>query len=185
MDGTLTVSALDFDQLRAESGVPQGRPILEHMAQAPRAERKMIQAVLERHERDAALRSALRDGAAEVLEELRRRGFKTALLTRNSAESVRTVLRRFGLEFDCWISREHAEPKPSPEPVLKIARTLGLPPEQLVVVGDYTFDVLCGHAAGARTAFVRTDNGVEPPEQTDVVIENLHELLRLLPENLT
>ncbi|MCK4284018.1 MAG: HAD family hydrolase, partial [Candidatus Brocadiae bacterium] len=124
----------------------------------------------------------LRDGAKEVLQELGRRGFKVALLTRNSAQSVRIVLKRFGLRFDCWVSREHAEPKPSPVPVLRIADELALAPEELLVVGDYVFDVQAGHAAGARAAFLKTDIGVEPPPETDVVLSGLPELLDLLTE---
>ncbi len=181
MDGTLTRSSLDFELIRRECGVPPAQPLLEYMAEASETERRRTLDVLGRHERRAALECTMRDGAAEVLEEVRRRGYNMALLTRNSAESVRTVLGRFGLEFDCWLSREHAPPKPSPEPVLEIARRLGLRPEELLVVGDYLFDVYAGNAAGARTAFVRTERALEPPEEADLVLKDLHELLETLP----
>ncbi len=180
MDDTLTISSLDFNQIRSESGVPQGQPILEFIRQAPEPDQRRVQAVLDKHERRAAQECTLREGTKEVLQELSRRGFKTALLTRNSAESVRIVLRRFGLQFDCWLSREHAEPKPSSAPVLRIADELALSAEELLVVGDYIFDVQAGHAAGARTAFLKTDSGVEPPPETDVVLNGLPELLDLL-----
>lgn len=182
MDGTLTVSPLDFDLIRAECGIPKGRPILEFLREASAPERERIGSILDRHERQAAESCTLRDGARQVTEELRRRGLKTALLTRNSAESVQTVLRRFGLRFHCWLSREDSEPKPSPQPVLKIAETFGLAPAEVLVVGDYVFDVQAGQAAGARTAFVRTGSGVPPPPEADVVVEDLRELLRVLPE---
>jgi len=108
MDGTLTESNLDFDRIRAECGAPPGRPVLEYMAEMPAHERRRVEAVLTRHERRASQECRLREGVMDTLNELRRRGYKTALLTRNSAESVRTVLRRFPLEFDCWVSREHS-----------------------------------------------------------------------------
>ena len=94
---------------------------------------------------------------------------------------MRTVLDRFGLRFDCWLSREHAEPKPSPQPVLKIAELLGLTPAELLVVGDYLFDVQSGRAAGSPTAFVKNHRGIEPPDEADVVIENLLDLLEMVP----
>jgi len=181
MDGTLTDSPLDFDAIRAECGVPQGQPILEFLRGADEPVRLQAEAVLERHERRAAEECTLRDGAREVTEELLRRGLKTALLTRNSAESVQTVLRRFGLRFSLCLSREDAEPKPSPQPVLKIARAFGLLPAELLVVGDYVFDVEAGKAAGAQAAFVRTRNGVPPPTEADMVIGDLRELLDALP----
>jgi HAD superfamily hydrolase (TIGR01509 family) len=181
MDGTLTDSPLDFNVIRAECGVPQGQPILEFLRGAAEPERRRAEAILDRHERRAAEDCTLREGAREVTEELLRRGLKTALLTRNSAESVQTVLRRFGLRFSLWLSREDAEPKPSPQPVLKIARAFGLAPAELLVVGDYIFDVEAGKAAGARTAFVKARNGVPPPAGADVVIVDLRELLEALP----
>jgi len=181
MDGTLTESALDFDRIRSECGLPDGEPILEFLRTAPGDQRERAAGILHRHERRAARECRLKDGAREVLNELARRGVRTALLTRNSADSVQTVLERFGLRFDCWLSRESTEPKPSPEPVLKIAERLGLAPEELLIVGDYVFDVQAGRAAGARTAFMRTESGVAPPEQADLVIDDLRELLHILP----
>lgn len=181
MDGTLTHSPLDFSRIRAEAGVPEGRPVLEFLADAPEPVRERVTEVLHRHERRAAEDCSLHEGAAEVIRELGRRGLKTALLTRNSAESVRTVLGRFGLSFDCWLSREHAEPKPSPQPVLEIAGRLGLTPAELLMVGDYVFDMQAGRAAGASTAFVRNHSGAEPPEEADAVVEGLLDLLDLLP----
>jgi len=155
MDGTLTVSALDFDAIRTECGLKEGQHLLEYLEMAPEPDRRRVQGILERHERRAARECRLRDGALDVLRSLSRRGLRLALLTRNSAESVRVVLERFCLQFDCWMSREHSAPKPAPDPVLRIAEQLGLSPAELLVVGDFLFDVYAGHAAGAFTAFVR------------------------------
>jgi HAD superfamily hydrolase (TIGR01509 family) len=181
MDGTLVESALDFDRIRAEARVPEGEPILEFLEGAAEPDRRRVLEVLHRHERRAASESRLRDGVGEVLDELSRRGLRTALLTRNSADSVRTVLERFGLRLDCWVSRETARPKPSPEPVLAIAARLGLAPEEMLMVGDYVFDVQAGRAAGARTAFLRVAGGIETPAEADLVIHDLRELLAALP----
>ena len=180
MDGTLTDSPLDFGLIRAECGIPEGRPILEFLAECPDADRERMLEVLHRHERRAAQQWTLRHGALEVTEALARAGVRTALLTRNSREALHTVLTRFGLRFDCCMSREDGEPKPSPEPVLEIARKLGLAPDQLLVVGDYLFDVQSGHAAGAKTAFINTPKALDPPAEADVVIDDLREILDLV-----
>jgi HAD superfamily hydrolase (TIGR01509 family) len=181
MDGTLTVSPLDFDLIRAECDIPPGEPILEFLERAPLPHRERARRVLLMHEQRAAATCALRDGAREVVAELARRGLKTALLTRNSARSVRTVLSRFGLRFDCVVSREQADPKPSPAPVLRIADQLGIPPARLLVVGDYVFDVQAGRAAGTVTAFIKTESRRDPPPQADAVVEDLRELLQIVP----
>jgi len=180
MDGTVTDSPLDFDRIRADCGIPAGRSVLEHLATLPKAERRRAEAVLAEHERRAAAECVLKDGAREAIETLRARGLKTALLTRNSAQSVRTVLERFGLEFDCCLSREDAEPKPSPEAVLQIAQRFGVPPQEVLMVGDYVFDVQAGRAAGARTVFVRNAKVPVLPAEADYAIGDLRELLDLL-----
>lgn len=51
MDGTLIDSSLDFGRIRAEAGVPDGRPILEFLETAPDDVRDHVTEVLLRHER--------------------------------------------------------------------------------------------------------------------------------------
>ena len=176
MDGTLVISGLDFERIRAEANIPDGLPILEFIESASDAAREKALRVLLAHEGRAARSCSLRPGALHVLGSLRELGMKLALLTRNSRDSVRVVLERFGLEFDFWIAREDAAPKPSPEPVLKTAAGLGLSPAELLVVGDYIFDIEAGRAAGAATALLRQDGRPVPDPPPDLVLEDLAEL---------
>src|SRR3954469_17401145 len=105
MDGTLTEPMLDFPRIKAEMGIG-GRPILEAMAEMNPADLLRAQAVLERHEEEAARLSTLNPGCREVLGWLRRRGVGAALITRNSRRSVETVLLRHGLTIDMLVARE-------------------------------------------------------------------------------
>ncbi len=181
LDGTLVTSELDFTRLRAEADVPEGITVLEFLDRADGPQRDKALRVLRAHERRAAEQCALLPAAKRVLEELRGRGLKLALLTRNSRASVEHVLERFGIELDFCVAREDAKPKPSPEPVLKIAAALGLHPGELLVVGDYTFDIEAGRAAGARTALLRTDRELPSAPPADLVLEDLTELLDYFP----
>ncbi len=185
MDGTLTDSPLHFDRLRDELGMPAGASILDSIGQMPTAKANRARAALESHERDAALRCTLVDGADGVVAELQQRGLKVALLTSNSTFAARTVMERFGLSFDVWLSREHARPKPSPAPVLQIARRLHIEPRQTLMVGDYVFDMQAGRSAGALTAWVVSGRLAEAPAEADVVIHELDELLDMLPERIS
>ena len=69
---------------------------------------------------------------------------------------VERKLRYLGLDgyWDCALtSEETGYLKPNPEPFLAVAGRLGLPPEQIVFVGDkYLYDVLGAHRVGMRTA---------------------------------
>ena len=155
LDGTLLEPAFDFDAIRREIGLPPGASILEAMDRFSESDRTRANAVLERHEAEAADRSRLMPGAAELLDWLRARGIRTAVLTRNSRRSVELACRRHGLAFDAVVARGDHLPKPSPAGVRHLMSTLGTEPEETVVVGDFRFDMEAGAAAGCRTiAFV-------------------------------
>lgn len=181
LDGTITQPSLDFDAIRSELGIAPGTPVLEAMAVMDPARRAEAARVLDRHESAAAASSTLHEGAQEVLAGLRHRGIRIGLLTRNSRQSVDTVLRRHGLRFDFVRTREDGAVKPSPEPVLAVCRALGVEPGETLTVGDYLFDIQSGAAAGTRTALMVGRQ--TPPafaRQADYVIRRLDQILEIV-----
>jgi len=176
LDNTLVQSDLDFDRIRRDIGFVTG-PILEFRdAHATTEQRDHINAVLERHEKTAAETCRLNEGVRELLRVIHSLGLKAALLTRNSAATVRTVLKRHGLSFDTVISREDAPPKPSPEPLHIIAERIGVSPRNMLMVGDYRHDVECGANAGAVTALLRTPIRDRFDASPDYEVDSLAEL---------
>ncbi len=164
MDGTLTRPYLDFPRIRAEIGLPE--PLLENMLLLPEGpERDRAFAILQRFEDDAAANSELNDGALEILEFLRGRDVKAALVTRNSRRSVARVLEKHGLAFDLVVTREDAPVKPRPEPLQLICGRLGVAPERTLMLGDFKYDVVAGRAAGTATALLT--NGGPPKHLPD------------------
>src|SRR5438874_2057241 len=99
MDGTLTKPVLDFPRIKEEMGIGD-RPILEGLAELMGKDRKRAEAVLHAHERRAAAECELNSGCRELLDWVKERGIKTALITRNSRASVTAVLTRHALAFD-------------------------------------------------------------------------------------
>ncbi|RME40170.1 MAG: HAD family hydrolase, partial [Planctomycetota bacterium] len=152
LDGTLTKPYLDFDAIRAETGVTG--PILEAMASMDETRRREVETVLLRHEEEAATRVDLQPGVREVLDGCRRRGYGTAILTRNSRRSVATILRRFDLFVDALRTREDGAIKPSPEPIRSILRELHADADRSFMVGDYLFDIQSGCQAGTKTVLM-------------------------------
>jgi HAD superfamily hydrolase (TIGR01509 family) len=151
LDGTLLEPALDFDAIKREIGLPADLPILEAMDGLSEAERARANRILDRHEAEAAGRSRLMPGARELLDWLGAQGMRTAVLTRNSRRSVKRACLRHRLEFAAVVAREDHLPKPSPEGIRHLMKTLGAPPDETVMVGDFRFDVEAGSAAGCRT----------------------------------
>lgn len=181
MDGTLTQSSLDFDQIRKEVGL-RDEPILEAMRRMEPEGRARTEATLLRHEQADAEACELRAGAVEVVARIRSVGILAVLMTRNSRRSVETVLGRHRISFDLTWTRDDGPTKPSPEPVLKICHRLHVKPEEAWVVGDFHFDITCGAAAGSRTVLLVDPEG-EPPDwatEADHVIHRLSDLLGLL-----
>jgi HAD superfamily hydrolase (TIGR01509 family) len=183
-DGTLTEpGSLDFSVIRDAVGCPKGRPVLEFInSMASPSERAEAFKILDAFEAEAARQSRPNAGAEEVLEFLRARGMKVGIISRNSLVSIRTALDNFGrirsLDFAIILSRDDPfDPKPSPEGILAAVRILGVPVAQVLVVGDFVFDIEAGHKAGALTAFL-TNRGSSHPcaHPSDFTLEHLGEL---------
>lgn len=179
MDGTLTVPHMDFQALRRELGIMAG-DIVDHLKSADERERQRMETILHRFEEDAAVNAELQAGAHELIDALRARGIKVGLLTRNSRKSVSMVMEKFGLSFDATLTREDAAHKPSPEPVLRLAREWGLKPAEVMVVGDYIHDIRSGCSAGSVTVLLINDCVPEWVSEADYTIHRLDELMRLI-----
>lgn len=187
MDGTLTRANLDFDLIRREMGLGPRPTILEAMVEMPPEERARAEAILERHEAQAAATCELQTGAAQTVRDVRSRGIPVVLMTRNSRKSVEVFQRRHGLAFDLIWTREDGPMKPSPEPVRLICRRFGLDAAGTWVVGDYHYDIICGAGAGATTVLLIADGRSRPDwaDEADFVIVDLRELPVLMTLNRT
>ena len=166
MDGTLTVAVHDFAAIRVALDIPAEHDILTHLAALPADEAAAKHAWLLEHERDLAIASTAAAGAVELVRELAERGCRLGILTRNARELAHVTLEAIGLA-DCFpvehiLGRDEAAPKPSPDGLLKIANAWGVAPGDLVMVGDYRFDLDCGRAAGARTVLVNLPDNPWP-----------------------
>ncbi len=157
LDGTLLEPQLDFDAMRREIGLPDGITLLEGMAELDEAGRARAERIVAEHETRAAESSRPMPGAAALIEQLRRRGTKVAVLTRNSRNSLRRACERHGLAFDAAVTREDMTPKPSPDGVHHLMEACGAGPRETVLVGDFRYDVEAGAAAGVRTVALVAD----------------------------
>jgi HAD superfamily hydrolase (TIGR01509 family) len=179
MDGTLTEPMLDFPRIKAEMGIGD-RPILESLAAMSPAQRLEAQKVLDAHEELAAANSTLNPGCTDLLHWLNAKQIRTALITRNSRQSMRTVLDRHALRIEVLITRDDAPPKPDPAPLLLACERLSTDCGNTWMVGDGQYDIEAGVAAGMRTVWITHNRpkhfAAEPWRQ----IVDLPGLLRML-----
>jgi HAD superfamily hydrolase (TIGR01509 family) len=182
LDGTLVDTQLDFDLMRHEMELPPG-PILESIAALPPDHAERCHLILRRHEVEGAERATLLPGVTQLLNVALEREIPIGIATRNSRDISLAVLGRLQIRFDILMTRDDGPIKPDPWAVRHICETWNVPARQVVMIGDYQFDVLSGRGAGARTVLLT--NPIPPHEypnyeQADLLISSLAEHDRLM-----
>lgn len=187
-DGTLTLpGAIDFPAIKRAISCPQDIPILEYLDTLTPEARLPLQHILEEMEEEAARESYPNQGAEACLQRLKRIGLPMGILTRNSLKSVCMALEGFANigpeDFAVILTRDNTIPKPHPDGVQLAAKKMGIPVSELLMVGDFRFDVLCGKNAGAPTVLLAPDAGtvMHPGDpEPDFTVAGLMEILKIL-----
>jgi hydrogenase expression/formation protein HypE len=187
-DGTLTrPGALDFPAIKRAVGCPPDQPILEYLETLPSGKRSDLMKILEGIEEAAAEASIPNRGVEACLSALKHKGIFLGILTRNSIISVKKALQGFeGLTIDDFktvITRDSSIPKPNPDGVYQAAKQMGIMPTELLVVGDFRFDVMAGKAAGAVTVLLTNDGrSVMAPDdpEPDYVVSRIKEIVGIV-----
>ncbi|AEK72282.1 phosphoglycolate phosphatase [Thermococcus sp. 4557] len=122
----------------------------------------------------------------DALGELKAMGLKLAAVSNASQECTEFVLNLFDLRryFEVVYGKDYSNldgVKPSPYLVEKALDTLGLEPEEALMVGDSRHDVLAGKRAGMKVVNVTRFGKIEG---ADYYVESLWELVELVREML-
>ena len=156
LDGTVVETSYDWQKIREEIGAGE-TSILTYLKSLDEPERSRKRLILERHEAAQTETAVLRGGIRDFLGALRARGVAAALVTNNSRKNTEFLLKKFGLAFNCVITRESGLWKPSGAPFREVLKRLRLKPDDCCVVGDTRFDVLAGLDAGIAAIFLLSD----------------------------
>jgi hydrogenase expression/formation protein HypE len=187
-DGTLTFpGALDFPAIKREINCPPDFPILEFIETQPEEKKASLLEIVELKETQAAARSRPNAGVENCLSELKRRGISLGIHTRNSLQAVQQALGKIRIarmeDFKVILTRDDCLPKPHPDGVIKASLLMGVPISQLMVVGDFRFDIIAGKAAGACTVLLtnRKNSGMASGDpKPDYIINHIEEILNLI-----
>jgi HAD superfamily hydrolase (TIGR01549 family) len=210
LDGTLVLSHHDFRRMRRavveiaeRHGVPRSELSdelttheIQTRATASLSSAGAPDAVLDRFEAewkaavDAIELEALpgtkvRPGAPELLKDLSRRGFRLGVLTRSSEEFCRRALAQSGLTEFFGFLRTRSAPgpaKPDPEALLLLLRSMEVPTDRSLVVGDHRFDAECATRAGVRFYGILPEDGTEPDLEDRFRAAGAAAVARTLPE---
>ena len=122
----------------------------------------------------------------ETLEALHGQGLQLAICSSRARPTLDGFVRTFHLEnyFSMVVgSNDVQHHKPHPEPVQVILKQLDVLPEETLVVGDASYDILMGAAAGCRTCGVTYGNQSTADLRSagaDHLIDDFSELLNIL-----
>ncbi|BAD84215.1 probable phosphoglycolate phosphatase, HAD superfamily [Thermococcus kodakarensis KOD1] len=117
-----------------------------------------------------------------ALEELKKLNLKLAAVSNASLGNTLLVLRAFDLNkyFDLVLGKDYSNldgVKPNPYLIQKALRMLNLRPEEAIVVGDSSNDVLAAHGAGVNAVNMIRFGKVEG---ADYYVKDLWELVELV-----
>lgn len=126
------------------------------------------------------------DGVFETVQTLKRSGYKLAIVTTKKRNVVEKGLRLSKLDqfFDVVVTLDDVEnAKPDPEPLLKALEQVDSTPEEAIMIGDNSHDILGGKNAGTKTAGVAWSlKGREFLDtfKPDYMLENMSDLLDIV-----
>ena len=187
-DGTLTKpGALNFPRLKETIGCPADVPVLEFIEDLPTLfQRNEALKQLEYFEKEAAVNSEPNIGAQKLIHFLRSKGIGIGVITRNTLSSVERTFQNFEdidmSHFDVIVSRETpVRLKPSGDGIILAAKTLNVDVKQILMVGDFVFDIQAGQTAGCMTAFLDygTVSGITKVE-SDFIVSGLEEIKHIV-----
>jgi len=174
----------DFQAIRKTLGLSEQSDILASLAAMPEAKARSLFEKLDAIEIELARKSKPALGVRSLLATLHQRGARLAILTRNTQENAWLSLNALEVASyfaqACVLGRENATPKPDPDGVLKLSNHWKIPPQEMVMVGDYLFDLQAGRAAGAATVHVDRTATFPWPQETDLGVVTLEELYQQL-----
>lgn len=180
-DGTLAELRLNFGEMKSRiaelareyvrTAPPDTRiPVLEwietlaeDLASRDRGSAEVLRrrclALIEEMELEAARGGCLFDFTRGVLDTLRMKRIRVAVITRNCEKAVRMVFPDLEEHCSALLTREHVpRVKPDPDHLLRALRKIGGAAGTALMIGDHPLDIQTGHRAGVLTAGVSSGN---------------------------
>ena len=183
MDGTLTHAIHDFDAMRLELGLPEGKPILEAMAELPESQANLISKQLNEMEYGIASQATAQPHSKELLSLLQKNQCRVGIVTRNGHGIAQATLAACDLDSfftpENIISRDCCKPKPNPDGVQLLLSRWSADASSAVMVGDHFFDLEAGKRAGTTSVHLDVDGVFPWPDQTDFGVVSLQSLAAL------
>jgi len=143
-------------------------------------------AILHEVEMKAAEEGKLIPGTKAALKELRRKGIKIGIITRNCEDAVRKVFPSINSFCDVFVSRNSVKKvKPHPDHLTYAMERLKTSGDEALMVGDHIIDVQAGRSVGMKTVGVLTGKTKRKEFEragADYILRDASEVCKLLED---
>jgi phosphoglycolate phosphatase len=214
LDGTLVNSEVDFVKMKRnmivvleEHGAPKGvltpqmtTVVILENARKYWAEQKKTEEekqrledemtrLMDQGELEAVDTLTVIKGAKEAVHELRKRGYRLAILTRSHHEYAVKALEKTKMigDFELILGRgETPQPKPYAEAMIHAAKLMKLKLGEVFLIGDHHIDATC--ALNAKCNFIGVATGPRPDKawealKPDTILPSVADLPAYLTEH--
>lgn len=145
--------------------------------------KKQAEAIIVDIELSAAEKSRMFPYADLTLREIKNRGIKIGIVTRNCRKAVLKSVELAGFTYDLLLTRDDVKKvKPDPSHLLDALTMLNIKPERALMIGDQPIDIIAGKKAGMKTVAVLSVRPKEDFEKLlpDLIIEDISDILQIL-----
>ncbi len=98
-------------------------------------------------------------GSIKIMRNLRKKGVKIGIFTRNCPQAVHKVVKKFNIPCDVLLTRDDVtKVKPAREHLEQTIRQLGLTTEEVIVVGDHTMDIKSAKNSNVLSCGIISEN---------------------------
>lgn len=177
MDGTLTEPYINWRDLRSSINCPLDKTIIEHIDSLPPDEANRANDILLKTEWEAGQYAEIREGARELIDELKIHNIKLAVVTNNHGAAMQRVIERLDRTFDATFSRDDGPIKPEPYLIHQALKTLNTSPTETLSIGDSQYDLMA--CAVANVQCIHLNDGTSEINHTPCVT-TLKEAMPLL-----
>ena len=139
MDGTLFTSNVNWKSVKEKLNV-KNTTILEKLYNGSDVDKDGLRYLEDLEEKSTNAAETV-PGSLDFIDEIKRKGINTSLVTNNSRRNAEYLLNKFDISFDMLITRDENMWKPSPDAFKYSMKMFGVIPENTISIGDSDLDI--------------------------------------------
>lgn len=185
LDNTLVSSSLNFDRIRESLGCAKEIDLLDFVDSLPENKKIAANKVLVDYEISDALSASKLAGTDELLALLSKLSIPCAIVTRNCKQAALIKLNNNNIDVPILLTREDHKAKPAPDALLHLAQYWNTPPENLLYVGDYLYDLQAAQNANTMSCLVTYAKALSYASLANIVVNDLSELSEAIKQKFS